>query len=69
VLRATAEILSPAALSKDNGKGQGKADKGKGKAGKKGGAVQLSSWQSTDSVTGEGHRSGEQQLMQQEVGV
>ena len=66
MLRATAEILSPAALSKDKGKGKGK---GKGKAGKKGGAVQLSSWQSTDSVTGEGHRSGEQQLMQQEVGV
>ena len=67
MLRATAEILSPAALSKDKGKDKGKA--GKGKAGKKGGAVQLSSWQSTDSVTGEGHRSGEQQLMQQEVGV
>jgi hypothetical protein len=59
VLRATAEILSPAALEKAASKGKG---------GKKAGAVQLSSWQSTHSITGGGHHSGEQQLMQQEVG-
>lgn len=61
MLRATAEILSPAAMAKTEAKGKG------GKSGKKGGAAQLSSWQSTDSVTGGGHHGGQQQLMQQEV--